>query len=58
MKFLSNDDIYMIALTELFGFWLQVFFLHTVNLLIGATIGLFFCIAVLYKVEMFRLGKA
>jgi len=48
----------MIALTELFGFWLQVFFLHTVNLLIGATIGLFFCIAVLYKVEMFRLGKA
>ncbi|KAK7377209.1 hypothetical protein VNO80_02630 [Phaseolus coccineus] len=35
-----------------------VFFLHIVNLLIGATIGLFFCIAVLYEVEMFRLGKA
>ena len=36
----------------------QVFFLHIVNLLIGATVGLFFCIAVLYEVEIFRLGKA
>jgi len=52
---MSNDDI---PLTELYAFWLQVFFLHTVNLLSGGTIGLFFWIAVLYEVEMFRLGKA